>query len=139
MGSLWLWGGGKWVGGHLGAWGVSLDMCTHMCMHTHAQKAKINILGNCKWPPPWRQPLLSCLTCMHVHTCVCMCMCAHVHVHGGAPTQNPPTPRGGTPHISKNTIKIKTFQFHLKIWNLWRLPHLWVGVWCNGWVGGWVG
>ena len=38
LGSLRLWGGGRWVGGvgrHLGAWRESLHMCTHACMHTH--------------------------------------------------------------------------------------------------------
>ena len=35
LGSLRLWGGGRWVGGvwgYLGAWGVP----PHACMHTHA-------------------------------------------------------------------------------------------------------
>ena len=32
LGSLWLWGGGRW-GGHLGAWG---GVPTHMHMHAHA-------------------------------------------------------------------------------------------------------
>ena len=38
LGSLWLWGGGRWVGdvwGHLGEWGVSLHAHTCMHMHTH--------------------------------------------------------------------------------------------------------
>ena len=30
LGSLWLWGGGRWV---VGGWGVSAQLCT--CMHTH--------------------------------------------------------------------------------------------------------
>ena len=54
----------------------------------------------------------------------------------------PHSPRGRTPRISKISIRfelIKIFQFCLKIWNLWRLPHLGVGVWFGGWVGGWVG
>ena len=36
LGSLWHWGGGRWVVGvweHLGAWGVSPH--THACAHTH--------------------------------------------------------------------------------------------------------
>ena len=102
-GSLRLWGGSRWVGGHLGAWGVSLDMCTRTCMLAHAQNAKIKMLGNCKWPPPWRQPCLSCLTCMHV--------CAHVHVHAcvctcvGVPPPNSTHPPrwGGTPPKSVKT------------------------------------
>ena len=134
--------------GHLGAWGVSLDMCTCTCMHTHARNAKINMLENCKWPPPWRQPCLSCLTCMHV--CACVCMCVHMHVcmcggcpHPTPPPTHPPTPQGGTPQISKNAIRleqIEIFRFCLKIWNLWRIPHPWVGVFLvvGGWVDGWV-
>ena len=35
LGSLQLWGGGRWVGGHLGTWGVSPHTCTCMCMHAH--------------------------------------------------------------------------------------------------------
>ena len=57
-------------------------------------------------------------------------------------TPNPPTPYSTTPRISKNSIRfelIKIIQFCLKIWNLWRLPHPWVGVWFGGWVGRWVG
>ena len=129
--------------GHLGTWRVSLDMCTHTCMHAHARNAKINMLGNCKWPPPWRQPCLSCLTCMHV----CAHMCAHAHMCGGAPTQphthplTHPPPRG-YPKISKNAIRlerIEIFRFCLKIWNLWRIPHPRVGVFfVSGWVDGWV-
>ena len=135
MGSLRLWGGDRWVGGHLGAWRVSLDMCTHTCMHAHTWNAKINMLGNCKWLPPWRQPCLSCLTCMYVcvHVRVHVCLCMHTCV-GGAPT---PT----HPPLSKNMIRlerIKIFRFHLKIWNLWKIPHPWVGVFFGGWVGGWV-
>ena len=34
LGFLRLWGGGRWVGGHLGAWG---GVPTHMHMHTHAR------------------------------------------------------------------------------------------------------
>ena len=38
LGSLWLWGGGRWVGGcqrHLGAWG-GVPPHTHMRTHAHA-------------------------------------------------------------------------------------------------------
>ena len=34
LGSLQLWGGGRWVGGHLGAWG-GVPTCTHMHAHAH--------------------------------------------------------------------------------------------------------
>ena len=96
----------------------------------------------------------------NMHACVCAraCVCVRTCV-GGTPTQpyshppthptlppstHPPThpPGGVPPQISKNVIRlerIKIFRFRLKIWNLWRIPHLWVGVFFGGWVGGWVG
>ena len=43
--------------------------------------------------------------------------------------------------ITKNLINldlIEIIQFCLKIYDLLRHPHLWVGVWING-VGQWVG
>ena len=80
---------------------------------------------------------------MHVHVSMHAYMGhpPHTHTH---PNPNPTThhPPGGTPWFSKNSITfelIKIFQFCLKIWNLWRLLHLWVGVWFGGWVIGWVG
>ena len=81
--------------------------------------------------------------CAHV----CVHACGHAHVRGGAPTQphpHPPThPPGGVPHqISKNAIRlerIKIFRFRLKIWNLWRIPQLYVCVFFGGWMGGLVG
>ena len=121
-------GKGQMGGGCLGALGVSPHMCT--CMHMNR---------NCKWPPTWRHPCLSCLTCM------CVCLCAWMHAweipHIPIPTPSPSTHlathQGGTPGISQNSIElelIKIIQFCLKIWNLWRIPHPWVGVWFGGWV-----
>ena len=82
-----------------------------------------------------------------MHVCVCMYVCMGHPIHIPIPTLNPirpsATPPGGwTPKISKNLITlelIKIFQFCLKISNLWRIPHQWVGVWFGGWVGWWVG
>ena len=76
-------------------------------------------------------------TCAHTHACTCI----HVYKLQMAinPRPNPPTHhplQGGTPGISKNSITvelIEMFQFHLKIWNLWRIPHPWVGEWIDGW------
>ena len=140
--------GADGLGGIWGHGGVSLDTCTRTCTHAHARNAKINMLENCKWPPPWRQPCLSCLTCMHVCAHVRACACAGASVWGVPPPnptpKSPPThpPGGVPPQISKNAIKlerIKIFRFRLKIWNLWRIPHSWVGVFFGGWVGVWVG
>ena len=121
--------------------------CTHMHARTRTYVKHDNFIqmaapiggipGNSLW--------------CHMHVCVCACACVHMCVHmcGGHPltTPNPyPTtpspPKGGTPGITQNSIAlelIEIFQFRLKIWNLWRLPHPWVGVWFGGWVGGWLG
>ena len=43
---------------------------------------------------------------------------------------------GGSAQITKNLINldlIEIIQFCLKIYDLLRDPHLWVGVWINGW------
>ena len=83
------------------------------------------------------------------HACVCACACAcvharvHAHMCGRCPHPTPlPHTHPPTPQISKNAIileRIKIFRFRLKIWNLWRIPHPWVGVFLvGGWVDGWV-
>ena len=44
-------------------------------------------------------------------------------------------------HITKNRVNlevIKIIQFCLKICDLLRHPHLWIGGWVDGWVDGWV-
>ena len=46
----------------------------------------------------------------------------------------------GSGQMTKNLINldlIEIIQFSLKIYDLLRHPHLWVGVWINGWVNGW--
>ena len=49
----------------------------------------------------------------------------------------------GPGQITKNQINldlIKIIQFCLKIYDLLRQPHLWVGVWVVRWIGGgWMG
>ena len=47
----------------------------------------------------------------------------------------------GPGQIIKNQINldlIEIIQFCLKIYDLLRHPHLWVGVWVVRWMGGWV-
>ena len=115
--------------GASGAWGMSpyTHTCTHM--HTHACK---HMYRNCKWPLTWRHPCLSCLSLFSMHVCACMCawdtlLHTHTHSHSYPPICHPP---GGTPGISQNSITlevIKIFQFCLKIRNLWRILHPWVG------------
>ena len=48
--------------------------------------------------------------------------------------------RWGSGHITKNRVNrevIKIIQFCLKICDLLRHPHLWIGGWVDGWVNGW--
>ena len=152
LGSLWLWGGGRRVGGgvwgHLVAWG-GVTTCMHMHAHTHKCMYR-----NCKWPPTWKHPCLSCLSCL---TCMCLhaCMSAYVHMHmcvhgilaytpipDATPSTHLPPSWVGTPEIGQNSITlelIKIFQFRLKISNLWRIPHPLVSAQFGGWVDGWVG
>ena len=99
-------GRGQVGGGNLGAWG---DVPPHMHMHTHAH---LYMYRNCKWPPTWRHP---CLTCM----CMCTCMCVHVCVHGTPPpyTHTHPhpihpsaTPRGMDPQNHLKFDNTSTYQ-----------------------------
>ena len=46
----------------------------------------------------------------------------------------------GSGHITKNRVNcevIKIIQFCLKICDLLRHPHLWIGGWVDGYVNGW--
>ena len=135
-------GGWGWVDGGVEWLGVPPHMCTCMHMHTHTHIYTLNMIisianGCHHWI--WEIPGIPYdVICAHMcfDTCACSCACAppHTPIH-------PPPPLMGTPGISKSLIifqLIKIFQFCLKIWNLWRLPHTWVGVWF-GLVGRWVG
>ena len=135
-----------------GGWGVSpthMHMHTHACTHTHAHACVVSMIISCKWPPRLGESLgipydgrraCACVR-MRASTCVCTCVGCTLSPPP-TPIHPPPHPPGGTPGISQNSIAlqlIEIFQFRLKISNLWRLPHPWVGVWFGGWVGGWVG
>ena len=103
LGSLRLWGGGRWVGGASGGMG---GVSPHMHMHTHActcTHAHLYMYRNCKWPPTWRHPCLACLTCMCVHACMHVCAWdttphTHTHPHPHPPIRHPPG--GWTPRIT---------------------------------------
>ena len=141
LGSLQLWGWG--VGGC--GWGVvggAPYTHAHACTHMHMHARMVNMIISYKWPPPLGESLgipydvICVCVCMHASVCVCTwvgCTLSPpptispipLHIHP------PPHPQGGTPGIIQNSIAlelIEIFQFCLKIWNLWRLPHSWVGV-----------
>ena len=105
LGSLQLWGGGRWVGGCLGASGGigGIATCMHMhayahtCTHTH-----VYMYRNLQMAADMEASMFILFT-----TCLCMHMCMHTHVHAclhGTPPHtnthphpNPPThhpPRG---------------------------------------------
>ena len=104
LGSLRLWGEGRWVGGYLGAWGCPP---THMHVHAHTcTHAHLCMYRNCKWPLTWRHPCLACLaclTCMCMRACMRVCACECMHAwktpHTPVPTPTPihpsATPQGG--------------------------------------------
>ena len=130
LGSLQLWG--------LGVIGGAYHTCVHVCRCTHAHECTWmhgkhdnfmqmaapfkGIPGNSRW-------CHRCMcVCVHVHACTCV---GRYPLTTPPPSTDLPHPLGGTPRISQNSIAlelIKIFQFCLKIWNLWRLLHPWVGV-----------
>ena len=140
LGSLRLWGGGRWVGRYLGAWG-----CPHTHAHTHTH-ANLYMYRNCKWLPTWRHPCLACLTCM----CMCACMRVHACVHGTLPTHpypppppstHLPLPRGMDPRNHLKFDNTSTYQdISIPFEDLKSVknspPMGGCVVW---WVGGWLG
>ena len=132
-----------------GCWGyphtfAHARICRHMHTHTHMPGKHDNFM---QMAAPIGESLGIPYDVIHAYTCVpmltCMCVCMRAPHHHPPPTfTHPPTSQGGTTGISQNSIALELmeiFQFCLKIWNLWRLPHPWVGVWFGEWVGGWVG
>ena len=114
-----------------GGWGWLGDAPTHVHMHahartrTHAHACVVNMIISCKWPPPLGVSLgipydvIRACAYMRVRACVCMCTCGGcTHSPPHTPSTHPPTPQGGTPGISQNSIAlelIEIFQFCLKI------------------------
>ena len=102
LGSLRLWGGGRWMGGIWGHGGIFLP--THMHAHAHTcTHTHLYMYRNCKWPPTWRHPCLACLACL---TCMCMHACmGHLSTHPYPPpppsTHLPPPQGGGPPESLK--------------------------------------
>ena len=127
-GSLRLWGVVGWLdrgGGWLRGAPHNMHMHAHAHTHRHAHACVVNMIISCKWPPPLGKsmgiPYDVIRMCVCVCMCVCMCMCICVEGTPSTPPtciHPPPTPKGGTPRISQNSIAlelIKIFQFCLKI------------------------
>ena len=113
LGSLRLWGGGRWVGGFLGAWGVSPHARTCTCTRTHT-------CIELQMATSMEASMFSMFN-MHVHACACIRAWdnpthTHTYPHPHPPICHPPG--GWTPGITENSITLqlnKIFQFCLKI------------------------
>ena len=136
LGGVWVDRGGGWLGG-----APHTRVHAHACTHAHARTCMHGKHGNfmqmvapIEFGGIWGIPYDVIHACMCVCICACVCMCMWVGCTlSPAPTPiHPPTnPPGGTPGIIQNSIAlelIKIFQFCLKILNLWRLSHPWMGV-----------
>ena len=113
----WVDEGGEWLGS-------APHTCAHahMCRHTHActcMRGKHDNFMQMAAPLGEAMGIPYDVICACMCMCMCACMCMHVHVCVGHPlTTTTPTPLGGTPGISQNSIAlelIKIFQFCLKI------------------------
>ena len=122
LGSLRLWG---WGGGWMGVVGGCPHTRAHARACTHAHACVVSMIISCKWPPPLGESLeipydvIRACACVHVRACTCMCMCVGYTLSPPPPpSTHLPTPQGGTPGISQNSIAlqlIEIFQFRLKI------------------------
>ena len=113
LGSLRLWGGGRWVGGCLGVSG-GMEECPHM--HTHARACTHMHTHTCielQMATSMEASMFSMFSMFNMHVCVCVhacaCMCMHVctgnppthhtHPHLHPPIRHPS--RGGPPESVK--------------------------------------
>ena len=117
LGSLGVDGGGGWLGVHPTHMHMHACVCTRMRTHAHARV--VNMIISCKWPPSLGEYLqFPMMSYVHVHVCACACVWQAPSHHPPPISTHPPTPKGGTPGISQNSIAlelIEIFQFCLKI------------------------
>ena len=112
LGSLRLWGGGRWVGGvwgYLGAWGCP-HMCACTCMHKHTHTCiELQMAAS-------MEAYMFSMFNMHVHVCVhaCACICAWDIPHTPIPTPTPihpsATPQGVDPQNHLKFDNTSTYQ-----------------------------
>ena len=104
LGSLRLWGGGRWVGGCLGVsggMGVSPHACARMHMHTHTCiELQMAASMEASMFSMFNMHVRAC-----VHACACACVCAwdtpHTPITTPTPIHPSATPPGGwTPEIT---------------------------------------
>ena len=94
LGSLRLWGGGRWVGGcqgHLGAWGVfpthaHAHARTHTHIHTCIHVKKLQMAANME------ASMFSMISMFNMHVRVCLRACAYVCAWDTPTHPYPPPP-----------------------------------------------
>ena len=100
LGSLWLWGGGRWLGGVWGHGSVPTHMHTHVhaCTHTHthAYTDMYTCIEIANGHPIEASMFIMLTTCMCMCVCVCVCVCACAYVHQTPPTHPYPLPPQST-------------------------------------------
>ena len=110
LGSLWLWGGGRWVGGIWGHGGGCPHTHAHaMCMHAHAH-THIYTCVELQMAADMEAFMFSMFSMYNMHVRTCVCMCVHACMHETPPTHPcqppppsthlPPPPGGWTPGIT---------------------------------------
>ena len=136
------WGWVDWGGTLSGCLGDTPRMCAgaHTCMHVCACAYMYKHDNFMQMAAPIGKFWGICYhiithVCTLMHACACPCVYAWAtlqtpwqsHAHPLTPTP----PKRGTSGISQNWKAlelIEIFQFCLKIWNVWRIADLWVGV-----------
>ena len=151
LGSLQLWGGGRWMGGHLGACGVSPH--THTCMHMHTRTfihvKKLQMAANMEAS---MFSMFNMHVCVCMHACECMCVCTCIGHPPTHPYQPPPPsthlplPQGVHPqnHLKfDNTLTYQDISIPFEdLKSVKNSPCMdgcvvwWVGGWLGGLMGG---
>ena len=92
LGSLRLWGGGRWVGGHLGVSG-GMGGCPHT--HAHARARTHTHTHTCiklQMAASMEASMFSMFSMFNMHVRACVRVCVHACVHGTPPHTLMPTP-----------------------------------------------
>ena len=156
LGSLRLWGGGRWVGGCLGVSGGIggvPHMHTHACTCTH-----MHICIDLQMAPSMEASMFSMFSMfnMHVRVCVHVCTCVCMHVYMGHPHTHPylppppsthlPPPQGVDPRNHLKFDNTSTYQdISIPFEDLKSVKNSppmggcvvwWVGGWLGGFMGG---
>ena len=150
LGSLRLWGGGRWVGGCLGVSG-GMGGCPHMhaharaCTHMHTHTCIELQMAASMEASMFSMFNMHVRACVHVCACMCVCTCmGHTPTHPclpPPPSTHLPPPRGVDPRNHLKFDNTSTYQdISIPFEDLKSVknspPMGGCVVW---WVGGWLG